>query len=63
MSEPRKDGGPGDAGRGVHARLAEEAEVRWTARTPPRATRWAGRVLCVALAVGVVVAALRVGLW
>jgi hypothetical protein len=47
----------------VHARLAEEAEVRWAARTPSRTARWAGWVLCVALAVGVVVAALRVGLW
>jgi hypothetical protein len=62
MNEPAGTGGSGDDGRGVQARLAEEAEVRWTRRTPPRWARWAGRVLCVALAVGVVVAAARVGL-
>jgi hypothetical protein len=63
MSEPREKDRPSERGQGVHARLAEEAEVRWAARTPSRSARVAGWVLCVALAVGVVVAALRVGLW
>ncbi|HEX2508032.1 MAG TPA: hypothetical protein VHK23_06900 [Miltoncostaeaceae bacterium] len=48
---------------GVYSRLAEEAEVRWARRTPSRAVRWAGWILCVALVAGVVVAAVRVGLW
>ncbi|HEX2503379.1 MAG TPA: hypothetical protein VHK00_05515 [Miltoncostaeaceae bacterium] len=63
MSETGDNGGSGGDGRGVHARLAEEAELRWARRTPSRSARWAGRVLCLALAVGVVVAAVRVGLW
>jgi hypothetical protein len=63
MSEPGDTTRSGGDGRGVHARLAEEAEVRWARRTPPRAVRWVGWALCVALAVGVVVAAVRVGLW
>jgi hypothetical protein len=63
MSETGDDGDSRVDGRGVHARLAEEAELRWARRTPSRAARWAGWVLCLALAVGVVVAALRVGLW
>lgn len=46
--------------RGVNARLAEEAEVRWTPRTPPVAARWVGWALCAALAVAVVVAAVWV---
>ena len=50
-------------GRGVYSRLADEAEVRWAPRTPPRSARWVGWALCLALAAGVVVAALRVGLW
>ena len=48
---------------GVYSRLADEAEVRWTRRTPSRSVRWVGWGLCLALAAGVVVAALRVGLW
>jgi hypothetical protein len=48
---------------GVISRLADEAEVRWAPRTPPRAARWVGWVLCVALAVAVVLAAVRVGFW
>jgi hypothetical protein len=63
MTEAGDDGGSGGDGRGVHARLAEEAEVRWAPRTASRSARWAGRALCVALAVAVVVAAVRVGLW
>ncbi len=63
MSETGDNRGSGGDGRGVHARLAEEAELRWARRTPSRSVRWAGRVLCLALAVGVVVAAVRVGLW
>lgn len=63
MSGPAGNGGSGGDGRGVHARLAEEAEVRWAPRTPPRWARPAGWVLCAALAVGVIVGALRVGLW
>jgi hypothetical protein len=63
MSEAGDNGGSGGDGRGVHARLAEEAELRWARRTPSRSARWAGWALCVALAVAVVVAAVRVGLW
>jgi hypothetical protein len=63
MTEAGDNGGSEGDGRGVHARLAEEAEVRWAPRAASRSARWAGWVLCVALAVAVVVAAVRVGLW
>jgi hypothetical protein len=48
---------------GVYSRLADEAEVRWAPRKPSRAARWAGWILCAALAAGVVFAAARVGPW
>ena len=48
---------------GVISRLADEAEIRWAPRRPHRGARWAGWVLCVALAVTVVLAAVRVGPW
>jgi hypothetical protein len=63
MSEAGDNGGSGGDRRGVHARLSEEAEVRWAPRAASRSARWAGWVLCAALAVAVVVAAVRVGLW
>jgi hypothetical protein len=48
---------------GVYARLAEAAEVRDVVHTAPRWIPWAGRALCLALAVGVVLGALQVHLW
>ncbi len=55
---------PGDRERpGVYARLAEEAEVRHVTHAPTRAARWLGRGICLALAVGVVVAALQANPW
>ncbi len=55
---------PGDTERpGVYARLAEEAEIRHVRHTPTRASRWIGWGICLALAIGVVVAALRANPW
>jgi hypothetical protein len=56
---------PDEGGRrpGVYARLAEEAEIRHAHRTPPRWARWVGWALCLALAGGVVAAALQVHPW
>jgi hypothetical protein len=56
---------PGDEPRrpGVYARLAEQAETHRVALTPPRWIRWAGRLICVAIAVGVVATALQVHPW
>lgn len=48
---------------GVYARLAEEADVHRTVREPPRWVTWAGRGICVAIAVGVVATALQVHPW
>lgn len=48
---------------GVYARLAEEAETHRVALTPPRWITWLGRGICVALAIGVLVAALQVHPW
>ncbi len=50
-------------GPSVYARLAEEADVQTTLHTPPRWARWVGWGLCVALIVGVVVAAVRAHPW
>ena len=48
---------------GVYARLAEEAEIRHVAHTPTRASRWLGWGICVALVLGVVIAALQANPW
>lgn len=48
---------------GVYARLAEEAETHRVALTPPRWITWLGRGICLALAAGVVAAALQVHPW
>jgi len=53
----------GGRGPGVYARLAHEAEIRQAAHRPPRWARWAGWVLCLALAGSVVAAALQVHPW
>ena len=54
----------GDSDRpGVYARLAEEAEIRQVTRTPPRAARWLGWAICLALIIGVMVAALQANPW
>jgi hypothetical protein len=59
MTAPRdEDGRPG-----VLARLAEEQEVRYATRTPPRAVRWIGWAICLALVGGVVAAVLQVHPW
>jgi hypothetical protein len=47
----------------VYARLAEEAEIERTALTPPRGTRIAGWLVCVAIVVAVVVAAVGIHPW
>ena len=55
---------PGDPERpGVYARLAEEAEIREVSHTPPRAVRWLGWGICLALILGVVVGALQANPW
>ena len=55
---------PGDPERpGVHARLAEEAEIRAVNHTPPRSVRWLGWGICLALVLGVVVGALQANPW
>jgi hypothetical protein len=46
----------------VYARLASQADLRYRTHTPPRGTRLAGWVICVAVAVALVVAAVRVPL-
>jgi uncharacterized protein involved in exopolysaccharide biosynthesis len=43
----------------VFARLRDEAEVKLDRREPPRIARWLGWALCLAIAAGVVVAAIR----
>jgi hypothetical protein len=48
---------------GVYARLAEQAEMEQARRTPPRATRWVGWAICLAIAVAVVLSALEVKPW
>ena len=48
---------------GVYARLAEEAEIRHHVHTPPRAARWMGWGICIALCVAVVVGALQANPW
>jgi hypothetical protein len=58
MDEPDPTGRPG-----VYARLAEEAEIERTALTPPRGTRIAGWLVCVAIVVAVVVAAVGIHPW
>jgi hypothetical protein len=56
MSTPRER--PGEPS--VYARLAGQAEVRLGAQVPPRGTRVAGWIICAAVAVALVVAAVRV---
>ncbi len=58
MTDPDRPRRPG-----VYARLAEEAETQRVALDPPRWITWAGRAICVALALGVVLAALQVHPW
>jgi hypothetical protein len=58
MSTPRER--PGEPS--VYARLASQADLRARVHTPPRGTRTAGLVICLAVAVALVVAALRVPL-
>ncbi|MGD9571389.1 MAG: hypothetical protein AB7V62_05875 [Thermoleophilia bacterium] len=48
---------------GVYARLAEEAATHRAVLSPPRWIRWAGAGICLAIAAGVVVAALEVHPW
>ncbi|MGD9695420.1 MAG: hypothetical protein AB7V42_07160 [Thermoleophilia bacterium] len=59
MSAPREDG----AAPSVYARLAAEEEIRFVRRTPPRSARWVGMALCLAIAVVILMAALRVHPW
>jgi hypothetical protein len=47
----------------VYARLAEEAEIRRVAHTPPRWVRWLGWGICLALCLGVGAAALAANPW
>lgn len=56
MSTPRER--PGEPS--VYARLASQADVRLRVHKPPRGTRIVGWLICVAVAVTLVVAALRV---
>ncbi len=58
MDEPDPTGRPG-----VYARLAEEAEIERTALTPPRGTRVAGWLVCVAIVAAVVAAAVGIHPW
>lgn len=48
---------------GVYARLAEQAETHRVALTPRGWVRWAGRAICVAIAVAVLATALQVHPW
>jgi hypothetical protein len=48
---------------GIYARLAEESEVRYTTRRPPRGTRLVGWAICLALIGAVLAAALQVHPW
>jgi hypothetical protein len=59
MTAPEEE----DRRPGVYARMAQEAEVRYATRTPPWWARYLGWILCLALAGGVVAAALRVHPW
>ena len=55
---------PDDRDRpGVYARLAEQAEIRRVAHTPPRWVRWLGWGICLALCLGVGAAALAANPW
>jgi hypothetical protein len=56
MSTPRER--PGEPS--VYARLASQADMRMHAHRPPRGTRLVGWLICVAVAVALVVAAVRV---
>lgn len=47
----------------VYARLAAEEEIRFVRRTPPRWARWLGVVLCLAIGVVILMAALEVHPW
>lgn len=47
----------------VYARLAEQEDVRFRARTPPPWAHWAGRALCIAILLVIVIAVLRVHPW
>lgn len=47
----------------VYARLAEEAERDLAAHPPPPWSRWAGRLICLALAAAVVAGALGANPW
>lgn len=58
MVEPDPRGRPG-----VYARLAEEAEVERTARTPPRGTRVVGWLVCAGIVAAVVAAAVGAHPW
>jgi hypothetical protein len=58
MDEPDPRGRPG-----VYARLAEEAEVERATLTPPRGTRLVGWLVCLAMVVAVVVAAVEAHPW
>ena len=48
---------------GVYARLAQQSEVRRTVLTPGRWVRWAGWGIVLALAGGVVLAAIEAHPW
>ncbi len=48
---------------GVYARLAEEAATHRAVLRPPRWIRLAGAGICLAIAIGVVAAALQVHPW
>jgi hypothetical protein len=56
---PDEDG----EGPGIYARLAEQSEVRYATRRPPRGTRVVGWAICLALLGAVVAAALQVHPW
>ena len=59
MTPPRDD----PSRPGVYARLAEEAEIRRISHAPPRAARWIGWGICLALVLGVVLGALQANPW
>jgi hypothetical protein len=59
MDEPEGEG----RRPGAYARLAEQAEVEQSVLTPPRGTRVVGWLVCVAIVVAVVVAAVGAHPW